>query len=102
MMTRRTFWRLLQSALIGTIAFNLGCQHVPPPPALEGKASFRFVDPPAPSPLMRNGTIQVEQSREIFTPAEAILPLAVPVYPRVALGVTGFGVSVPVHVSVDS
>jgi hypothetical protein len=88
--------------LVAGGAFLAGCQHRGSSREPEGYASFRFIEPPTPPPPKGNVTLEVVQAREILIPAEAILPLAVPVYPAAALKTRSFGTSVSVHVVVDA
>lgn len=78
-----------------------GCQHRAAERAPQGTASFRFLDPPSPPPSKVSATFEVGHAGEIVIPAQAILPLAVPVYPPIALRTSGFGTAVSVHVVVD-
>lgn len=80
----------------------VGCQHRTAGRAPEGNASFRFIDPPSPPQTKVSVAPDVVQPGEILIPAQAILPLAVPVYPTVALRTRSFGTSVSVHVVVDA
>jgi Gram-negative bacterial TonB protein C-terminal len=96
----RRFVAVLACAVICTL--HAGCQHRRSRQTPEGNASFRFIEPPPPPQLKGSVTLDVAQTGEISLPAEAIPPLAVPVYPAAALRTRSFGTSVSVHVVVDA
>lgn len=70
------------AAGLGLAATFAGCRHAAAPPD-DGRSSFRFVTPPRASPRETGATLVQEKPRETVTPAEPILPLAVPVYPNI-------------------
>lgn len=77
-----------------------GCRHAAPPPD-DGQSSFRFVTPSRATPPKTGATIAQEMPRETVTPAEPILPLAVPVYPNLARRDRPATATVGVRITID-
>lgn len=81
-----------------------GCQHAITVPQLSGQSAFRFVEPPVRADASAaSAKIETAPREPIegILPAEPILPLAVPAYPRVAMGSHAAPVVVGVRISVD-
>jgi hypothetical protein len=90
--------------LLANALFVGGCRHLPTPPSDTGASSFRFVEEPPVPPQKGNVT---EGSNgpiieEHFIDAEAIPPLAMPVYPAHALAAKAGLVTIGVKISVDT
>jgi hypothetical protein len=78
-----------------------GCHHARPEQGT-GRASFRFIEEPRPSTASRgSATIETAEPREVRVPAEAILPLATPIYPRIAAADRAGWTTIAVRVTVD-
>lgn len=66
---------------VALLAGAAGCQHIPPPtpPVV---AAVRFVDPPPPPAREGNYQMKAAPATTRLLPAEAIPPLALPIYPK--------------------
>jgi hypothetical protein len=93
-------------ALLGFAAVGLaGCQHAVTAPSLSGQSAFRFVEAPVQADVSAAKAQILAAPREPIEgilPAEPILPLIPPTYPRVALGTHAAPVVVGVRINVDA
>jgi hypothetical protein len=80
---------LLCLAVIGLVA----CHHAPAPPP-QGEAAFHILAPVQPSKESGQGS-------DYVIPAEPILPLATPIYPKAALSNPPGAVTVGVRLDID-
>ena len=81
--------------LLITLVFLDGCQHS------SGVASIKFIDSEHPQPPADARELKVEIGTTVFVEAQPIEPLAIPVYPRVALAANLGSVTIAVKISVD-
>lgn len=90
--------KILLASLVFLILAAAGCRHRPP---TVGASSFEVIRPPA---LAVGGAGKAEPTEENtvdFREAQAIRPLAMPVYPPAALAARAGRAQVGVHVTVD-
>jgi hypothetical protein len=75
-----------------------GCRHAPAVAAPEGRSSFRFVESSLATSEYKLGIAEgPRQPVDVLVPAEPILPLAQPAYPKAARG----GLTIPALVGVQ-
>ncbi len=80
------------------------CRHAPSPPAVaSGQSAFTFIEAPSPTESARQGemTSGPRQPVDVLVAAEPILPLAMPVFPVVALGRLRVPALIGVQITVD-
>jgi hypothetical protein len=89
-------------ALVG--AWLAGCQHAAVAPvADEGTSSFKFVEPPPPSPAKKAAVaVGAAQPADQVSHAQPIWPLAKPEYPATALAAHAGLATVGVCITVDT
>jgi len=89
----------LHACGLGALA---GCRHTPPSPLPQGRASFRFIEPPVPTEKPGIASHGAAGIRDVFVQAEPQLPLENPVFPRAALGARPGWTTVAVQLTVDA
>ncbi|HVS54319.1 MAG TPA: hypothetical protein VHD62_18330 [Opitutaceae bacterium] len=83
------------------VALCGGCRHVAVAPVpIEGRSSFKFIEPAAPEPEKRGASEGPRQPVNALVPPEPIEPLATPVYPSIARGATSLIMMVGVRITV--
>ena len=88
-------------ALVG--AMGVACRHAVVAPVEVGTSSVRFVEPPPPRPSGKPGVGLPRQKAEVdqVTAAQAILPLANPIYPPAAFKARAGTAKVGVRITID-
>jgi hypothetical protein len=89
------------ATLLVSAALIAGCRHATPR-GDDAQSSFRFITPSRTAPPDARASIAPEMPRETVTPAEPILPLAVPVYPKLARRDRPPSAIVGVRISIDA